>query len=140
MVRTLIEGNNVLPVLENLLGGERNVDGEAVATCSLPAGLANPTASDFVETSSRDRALVTAQGEDNGGNVFGLEGLDKLFGEDGSGHGGTSIWCNGVDIDSVLVTFDGQSAREAKNTAFLNKYNQYGVMQLELCILLTAAA
>lgn len=111
--------NNVLPVLDNLLGSEDDVNGEAVTGSTLPAGTASPTAADFVEAARGVGALVAAESEDERGNVVGLEGLDELLGHDGGGHGGTGVGSNGVDVDAVLETLEGQSTGESEDTAFL---------------------
>jgi hypothetical protein len=120
VVGTAVKGDNRLPVLENLLRGEGNINGEAVAASSLPSSLAAPTATDLIETTSRVRALVTAESKDKRSNVVRLESLNHLLGHDGSGHGGTSIGSNGVDVDAVLVTLKSKGSRETKNTTFLN--------------------
>lgn len=120
MVGAGVEGDNVVPVLDDLLGGKRNVDGEAVAESALPPGLAAPTGADLVETTSGVLGdLVGAEGKDKGSNVVGLEGLNKLLGKDGLGHGSTGVGGDGVNIDVVLGTLEGNGAGEAKDGAFL---------------------
>lgn len=115
----VLKVGNLAPVLDNLLGGQGDVDGEAVAAGLLPAGLAAPAGADLVEATGGVGADVAAEGEDEGSNVVGLEGLEHLGGEDSLGHGSTSVGSNGVDVDVVLGTLDGQSARETEDTAFL---------------------
>lgn len=120
VVRAGVEGDDIVPVLDDLLGGKRNVDREAVAESALPPGLAAPTGADLVETASGVLGnLVAAEGKDKGSNVVGLEGLDELLGKDGLGHGSTSVGSDGVDIDVVLGTLEGNGAGEAKDGAFL---------------------
>jgi len=119
VVGTAVEGNNVLPVIDNLLGDEGDIHREAVAASSLPASLTAPAASDLVQTAIRSRALVTAESKDKRSNVVGLESLDHLLGHDGGGHGSTSVGGDGVDVDAVLVTLKSKSAREAEDTTFL---------------------
>lgn len=111
--------DNVLPGLENLLGHQRLVDGEAVAAGALPAGAAAPAAADLVQVTGRVGADVAAESQDEGGNVVRLEGLDHLLGHDRAGHGSAGIGGNGVDVDVVLGTLESQGTREAEDTAFL---------------------
>lgn len=120
MIRTaIVKVDNLLPLLDDLLRHQRHVDGEAVAAGSLPSSLADPTAADLVQAASGVGALVAAEGEDKGSNVVRLEGIDHLLGHDGGGHGSAGVGGNGVDVDAVLEALEGQSAGEAKNTAFL---------------------
>lgn len=111
--------SNLLPVLDNLLGGQVNVNGESVATSLLPAGSGAPTTANLVESASGVRADVAAESENQRRNIVGLEGLEHLRSEDRLGHGSTSVRSNGVDIDVVLGTLDSKSARETQDTAFL---------------------
>lgn len=121
VVGTGVEGDDIVPVLDNLLWGKRDVDGEAVTTRALPPGLAAPTGADLVETTSGLLGnLVAAEGKDKGSDVVGLEGLDELLGKDGLGHGSTSVGGNGVDIDVVLGTLESNGAGETKDGAFLH--------------------
>lgn len=120
VVSPLVKSDDVLPLLEDSLGGERDIDGEAVTTGPLPPGTANPTAADLVQTTGRVFGyLVAAESEDNGCDIVGLESLDKLLWENCPGHGGTSVGGNRVDIDVVLDTLEGQSTGQAKDGAFL---------------------
>ena len=128
VVGTLVEGDDILPVLDNLLRGQGHVDGEAVAAGALPPGGTNPAAADFVEAASGVLGnLVAAESKDKRSNVVGLEGLDELLGEDGLGHGGTSVGGDGVDEDVVLGTLEGDGTGEAKDGAFLETQSQLKV-------------
>lgn len=115
----IVEVDDLLPVLNNLLRNQGNVNGEAVATGSLPSGLADPTAADLVQAAGGVRALVAAESEDKRSNVVGLEGVNHLLRHDGGGHGGTGVGSNGVDVDAVLEALESKGTREAENTAFL---------------------
>jgi hypothetical protein len=120
VVGAAVEGNNVLPVLHNLLRYQFHINWEAVTAGSLPSGLANPAAANFVETSSWLLwNLVTAEGDDKRRDIVWLESLNELLGEDSSCHLSASIGGNSVDKDVVLETLEGKSAGEAKDTAFL---------------------
>lgn len=120
VVRLAVKGDNILPVLDNLLRDKGDIDGEAVAGGSLPSGLSAPAAADLVEAAGGVGALIAAEGEDERSNVVGLEGLDHLLWHDGGGHGCAGVGGDCVDKDVVLVAFEGEGAREAENTAFLN--------------------
>lgn len=120
MIRTaIIKVEDLLPLLDNLLRYQRYVNGEAVASASLPSSLTDPAAADLIQAASGVGALVAAEGEDKGSNVVGLEGIDHLLGHDGGGHGSAGVGGNGVDVDAVLEALESQSTGEAKNTAFL---------------------
>lgn len=115
----IVKVGNVVPVLDNLFRHKGHVDGEGVAAGSLPSSATTPAAADFVETTGRGRALVTAESKDKRSNVAGLECLDHLLGHDGGGHGSTGVGSNGVDEDVVLETLKSQGSGESKDTAFL---------------------
>jgi hypothetical protein len=119
VVGALVKSDNAVPDLDDILGGQRLVDGEAVAAGPLPAGGANPAAADLVKAAGRVGHLVAAQGQHDRGDVLGLESLDELLGKDGAGHGGTGIGSDGVDVDVVLGTLEGQGTAEAEDGAFL---------------------
>ena len=133
MVRAAVEGNDVLPVLDHLLGGQGHVDGEAVASGALPAGLAGPAAADLVQSTGGVRYLVAGESQDEGCNVVGLEGLDELLGQDGSRHGRAGVGGNGVDVDVVLEALKSESAGEAENSAFLSRQVSIQLNQKGLC-------
>ena len=119
VVSPAVKGDNVLPVLEDLLGGEGDIDGEAVTASSLPPGLTDPATANLVEAAGRVGDLVAREGEDEGRDVVGLEGLNKLLGKDGLGHGGTGVGGDGVDVDVVLGTLKSESPGETEDTSFL---------------------
>jgi len=120
VVGPAVKRNDVVPVLDNLLGGKGHIDGEAVASGALPPGLANPAAANLVKATGRVGDLVAGKSEDERSNVVRLEGLDELLGKDGLGHSSAGIGGNGVDIDVVLGTLKGEGAGEAQNGAFLH--------------------
>ena len=114
-----IKVDNISPVLDNLLRHQRDVDGETVTTSSLPPGATAPAAADLVEAACGIGALVAAESEDERRNVVGLESLDHLLRHDGSRHSSASVRGDGVDVDVVLETLEGQGAGESEDTAFL---------------------
>lgn len=116
---TIVKVDDVIPVLHDLLGNQWHVDGEAVASGSLPSSLTAPTAADLVKTASRVGTLVAAESENKRSNVVGLEGLDHLLGHDGGGHGSSGVGGDGVDVDAILEAFKSKRSGEAKNTTFL---------------------
>lgn len=120
MVGAVVKSDDVVPVLDNLLRSQGNVDGEAVTSSALPPGLADPTAANLVEATGGVGNLVAGESEDERSNVVGLEGLDKLLGKDGLGHGSTGVGGDSIDEDVVLRTLERKSAREAENGAFLH--------------------
>jgi hypothetical protein len=116
----VIEVDNLLPLLQNSLRSQWNVNRETRPSSSLPPCLPNPTATDLVEATSWVLgSLLGAQSKNQRRYVVWLECLDHLFRHDGRRHGGTSIRGNGIDVNVVLVAFKGQRSREPKNTAFL---------------------
>jgi hypothetical protein len=119
VIRPLIERHDILPLLEHRLGRQRLVDGEAVAAGALPPRAALPAAADLVEPTGGRRAGVAAEGEHQGRDVVGLEGLDELLGEDGASHLGAGVGGDGVDVDVVLGAFEGEGAAKAEDGAFL---------------------
>lgn len=121
VVRTaIVEVGDLLPVLEHFLRGKLNVDRESMTAGTLPASAAEPAAATLVQTLCAGlRHNVRAKKSHQGSNVVRLERLDHLLGHDGTGHVGTSIGGNGVDLDVVLSTLESKSARESKNSEFL---------------------
>ena len=116
----VVEVGNLLPLLDDLLGGELDVHGESVAASALPAGGREPAATALVQTlGASARYHVGAKEDNQGSDVVGLEGLDHLLRHDGSGHISTGVGGNGVDLDVVLGTLESQGTRESKNTKFL---------------------
>lgn len=115
----IVEVDNVFPVLEDLLGGERSINRKTVPTCALPVGLAAPAAANLVQSTCRVGATVAAENEDKRSNVVRFEGLNHLLGHDGSGHGGTGAGGYSVNVDIILGTLERESARETKDAAFL---------------------
>ncbi|KAG9533311.1 multifunctional beta-oxidation protein-like protein, partial [Aureobasidium melanogenum] len=115
---TVTEVGNSLPLSTDMFRSQLDINREAVSSRSLPASLCSPTGTDLVKsTSARLRHHVRAQKHDKRCNIVRLEGLDHLLGHDGTGHVCTSIWCNGVDQDVILLTFSSKSSGETKDTA-----------------------
>ena len=118
MVSTaIVKVDDLGPLLINGLGGQRDVDGESVTARALPSGAAEPTATALEETLGDGLGeLVRAEGNDNGGNLVGLEGTDDLLGHDGGGHLSASVGSDGVAADVVLGALDGNGAGETEDT------------------------
>lgn len=94
-----------------------------MASSPLPPSGTDPAAANFVQATSGVLGnLVAAKSDNNGRNIFRLESLNELLRQNGLGHRGASIRCNGIDIDVVLGTLERKSARETEDGAFLKAF------------------
>lgn len=110
---SVVEVNNLGPVRNNVFGGQLLIHRETMASRSLPSCSSDPAASNFKEASGgRFWHLVAAEQYYQRCYVIWLEGLNHLFRHDRSGHGGTGIGCDCVNIDVVFRAFAGESAGE----------------------------
>jgi hypothetical protein len=114
---SIIEVGNALPVLEDSLRGELDIDREAVASSSLPPSSGKPTRAHLVEAASRHRSLVRDKQDHERGVVVGLESLYHLLRHDRAGHLCAGIGSNDVDEDVVLLALKSKRLGETKDTA-----------------------
>ena len=106
---SIFKVGDALPLLEDGFWSQLLVNWEAVSTRSLPAGLSDPAATDFVKVASSWLGnLVGAKCYDKWRYVVWLESLNHLLWKNGSGHGGSGVWRNGVDQDVVLGSLTGK--------------------------------
>jgi hypothetical protein len=119
MVRpTIIEIDDLLPLLLNRFRRELDVDRELCATRALPPRLTHPAGSDLKQSSRSGLGdFVRAQKKHSRSDVVGLESLHHLLGHDGAGHVRAGVGRDGVDVDVVLLAFSGKRPREAQDTA-----------------------
>lgn len=119
---SIIEIDNLCPLLKDIFRRKLLVYGEAMATRSLPPCSSNPAASNFKEATSRWRwHLITAEQNNQRRYVVWLESLNHLLGHDCSGHGSTGVGCDCVNINIVFRTFTGKRTGETKDTTFLGE-------------------
>jgi hypothetical protein len=113
----VLEVGDALPVLEDLLRSELDIDGETVTASALPPCSGKPARAHLVEAASRYRSLVRDQQDNKRSIVVGLKSLNNLLRHDGAGHLCASVGGNGVDKDIVLLALQSKRLGETEDTA-----------------------
>ena len=121
MIRSsIIKIDNLRPTCRNRFWRQLYIDRETNAAASLPSCATNPSRTNFIEVSgSWFGDFVGTESNYKGCYIVGLESLHHLFGHDRSGHSGSGVGSDCVDVDVVFCTFTGKGTGEAKDTTFL---------------------
>lgn len=95
------------PLIGNVLRQEGLIDGEAVATGTLPTELADETGTDLEDGASLGGVLV-AEVLDQGSDHLGLQGGEHVWGKNSLGHAGGGHGGDNVAVNVVPLTLESQ--------------------------------